>query len=475
MPFGVSLPLERATSTPYFFAKPAAAGVGSPSGANAAATGGPVTSSSKSVCRSASLATRDGQTPRRAVALGRRAGGRRNSFSRASSWRASWAVRSGSQPAGISSHPISISSSRSIGTQSSSAGHSDVAARIAVELVVPALFHRSVRKALDTLGRRLSLVSASARHRPSQCATGELTDAQDVGRALGDADAAARIENVEQVRALQTVLERRQDRARMQQPFREAVVLRRTDRDGAPQTASAACSTWPNAYLDCSISSCSRTSPYFTPAAPLEVEHVVDPLQEHGDALEPVGDLARDRRQVDAADLLEVRELRDLEAVEQHLPADAPRAERRRLPVVLLEADVVLPRVDAARLETLEIDLLHFVGRRLEDHLVLVVLEQPVRVLAESPVVRPSRRLDVGDAPGLRVRARGRASRDARCPAPTSRSSGCCSRQPCEAQNAESLRMRSWKVTRVYRPALRVAATGREAPDPTSTSSPDAS
>ena len=46
------------TSTPYFFAKPIAAGVGSPSGLNAADTGGPVTSSSKSVCRSASLATR---------------------------------------------------------------------------------------------------------------------------------------------------------------------------------------------------------------------------------------------------------------------------------------------------------------------------------------------------------------------------------------------------------------------------------
>ena len=58
MPFGVSCRSSAATSTPYFLAKPAAAGVGSPSGLNAADTGGPVTSSSKSVCRSASLATR---------------------------------------------------------------------------------------------------------------------------------------------------------------------------------------------------------------------------------------------------------------------------------------------------------------------------------------------------------------------------------------------------------------------------------
>ena len=39
----------------------------------------------------------------------------------------------------------------------------------------------------------------------------ELPHAQDVGRALGDADAVARVEDVEQVRALQPVLERRPD------------------------------------------------------------------------------------------------------------------------------------------------------------------------------------------------------------------------------------------------------------------------
>ena len=89
------------------------------------------------------------------------------------------------------------------------------------------------------------------------------------------------------------------------------------------------------------------------------------------------------------------------EAVEHHLPADAPGAERRRLPVVLLEAHVVLPRVDAAGLERVEVDLLDVVGRRLEDHLELVVLEQAVRVLAEAAVVGPARRLHVGDLPVL--------------------------------------------------------------------------
>jgi hypothetical protein len=84
------------------------------------------------------------------------------------------------------------------------------------------------------------------------------------------------------------------------------------------------------------------------------------------------------------------------------MPADAPRAQRRRLPVVLLEADVVLPRVDAARFQAVEIELLDLVGRGFQDHLVLVVLEEAIRILPEAAVVRSPRRLHVGDAPGLR-------------------------------------------------------------------------
>ena len=50
-------------------------------------------------------------------------------------------------------------------------------------------------------------------------------------------------------------------------------------------------------------------------------------------------------------DLLEVGELRDLHAVAPALPAEPPGAERRALPVVLDEADVVQLRVDADRVE----------------------------------------------------------------------------------------------------------------------------
>ena len=59
-------------------------------------------------------------------------------------------------------------------------------------------------------------------------------------------------------------------------------------------------------------------------------------------------------------------------------------------------------RVDAAGLEAIEIQLLHFVGRGLQDDLILMVLEQTVRVLTEAAVVGPPRGLHVGDAPRLR-------------------------------------------------------------------------
>ena len=52
----------------------------------------------------------------------------------------------------------------------------------------------------------------------------QLPYAQDVGRAFGHADAAARVEHVEQVRALQALIERRQHEAGIDQHFGEIVV-----------------------------------------------------------------------------------------------------------------------------------------------------------------------------------------------------------------------------------------------------------
>jgi hypothetical protein len=85
----------------------------------------------------------------------------------------------------------------------------------------------------------------------------------------------------------------------------------------------------------------------------------------HGEALEAVGELARDGAAVVAADLLEVGELRHLHAVAPHLPAQAPGAEGGALPVVLDEADVVeaVSMPMASRLP--EVEVLEVRGRGL--------------------------------------------------------------------------------------------------------------
>ena len=280
-----------------------------PSASNAADTGGPVTSSSRSVCRSAMLRDAHGQAPRRAEGLDRRVrrAAARSSAARRASRRAAASAPAASWPA-VSSTPISSSSSRSIRRR------------------------RSTRRRLGV--GRLD-VGLRDRHR-------QLPDAQDVGRALGDADAAARVEHVEQVRALQAVLERRQTRPDSQQRLRRTRSTGRTGRGGTRANSAGRHVDLAERVLRLLDFVASRTSRYFTPGAHSRSKTLSTSCSTIANALEPVGQLGRDRREVDAAGLLEVGELRDLHAVEQHLPADAPRAERRRLPVVLLEADVVL-------------------------------------------------------------------------------------------------------------------------------------
>ncbi len=105
----------------------------------------------------------------------------------------------------------------------------------------------------------------------------------------------------------------------------------------------------------------------------------------------------------EAADFLEVGELGHLHPVEPHLPAETPRAQRRRFPVVLDEADVVLAKVDPECFQRAQVQVLDIVGRRFEHDLVLVVMLQPVRVLAVAAVLRSPRGLHVGRLPRLRA------------------------------------------------------------------------
>ena len=95
---------------------------------------------------------------------------------------------------------------------------------------------------------------------------------------------------------------------------------------------------------------------------PLDVVHAVGHLQERRQPLQTVRQLGRNQIQVHPTTLLEVSELRDLETIQHHLPAHAPRAQCRRLPVVLFKFNIVLAQIDPDRLQAFQIQIDHILG-----------------------------------------------------------------------------------------------------------------
>src|SRR5271170_8013505 len=61
---------------------------------------------------------------------------------------------------------------------------------------------------------------------------------------------------------------------------------------------------------------------------PGDVVNAINILEESRDAFQTVGQLSGNGIEIDAAALLEVGELGDLQAIEHHLPTDAPCAQR---------------------------------------------------------------------------------------------------------------------------------------------------
>ena len=119
---------------------------------------------------------------------------------------------------------------------------------------------------------------------------------------------------------------------------------------------------------------------------PCDVIDVLHALDIHRKAFKAIGDLNRDGLDVVTADLLEICELRDLHAVQPDLPAEPPRTEGRRLPVILNKANVMFRGTDAEPGKTLEIELLDVVRRRLHDNLELMMLIEPVRIVPIAAV-----------------------------------------------------------------------------------------
>ena len=91
----------------------------------------------------------------------------------------------------------------------------------------------------------------------------------------------------------------------------------------------------------------------FRIACPRDVINAVHILKESRNSLQPVSQFGGDGKQIHAPTLLEISKLCDLQTIEHHLPANPPRAQRRRFPVVLFELDVMLPQMNAHRAQRL--------------------------------------------------------------------------------------------------------------------------
>src|SRR4051794_9292242 len=76
--------------------------------------------------------------------------------------------------------------------------------------------------------------------------------------------------------------------------------------------------------------------------SPDDVINRVHVLQKRCDAFQAIGKLRADGIEIEAAALLEVGELSNLQSVEHDLPPYAPRAAGGPLPVVFFELEVVL-------------------------------------------------------------------------------------------------------------------------------------
>ncbi|KPW22529.1 Uncharacterized protein ALO83_04865 [Pseudomonas cannabina pv. alisalensis] len=137
--------------------------------------------------------------------------------------------------------------------------------------------------------------------------------------------------------------------------------------------------------------------------SPDQIVDRVHALLVHRQTLEAVSDFAGDRVALQAADLLEVGELRDFHAVEPDFPAQPPGAQSRRFPVVFDKTHVMHQRIEADVFERAQVQFLEVVRVRLENHLKLVVMLQAVRILAVTAVSRATAWLYVSGIPGFRA------------------------------------------------------------------------
>src|SRR5205807_6907612 len=112
----------------------------------------------------------------------------------------------------------------------------------------------------------------------------------------------------------------------------------------------------------------------------VEIEYAVHALHVHRQALKPVCQLTGDRGAFKSCDLLEIGELRYFHAVAPAFPAQSPRAQRWRFPVVLHEANIVQLGIYSDRIKRAQIEILQVERGGLENNLKLIIVLEPVWV-----------------------------------------------------------------------------------------------
>ncbi len=127
----------------------------------------------------------------------------------------------------------------------------------------------------------------------------EIAHAGEVVRALGNADGAARVEQVESVRATQHVVVRRYHQPVCQSVLRlgleQVVHLPEAPHVGDLEIVDAVLDLRPPQQVTVGA-----------PSIPVDLPHLTHALEIHDDALQAIGDLDADRVQREAACLLEV-------------------------------------------------------------------------------------------------------------------------------------------------------------------------
>ena len=224
---------------------------------------------------------------------------------------------------------------------------------------------------------------------------GQGADPADIGGAFRDGDGAAGIQQIERVRALHALVIGRP----RQSHFHERaaflfVIIEMLEEHGRVAAVEVVLRLLHFVLVvDVAVSNA------FIPS---EIVDAVHALQIHGDAFEAVGDFHGSRRKIQAAHLLEIRELAHFHAVEPDFPAEAPGAQSGRFPVILHKTDVVFCGVDAEGAKAAKVEILGVFRVGLHNDLELEVPLQTVGVLAVASVLGTAAGFHICNTPRFR-------------------------------------------------------------------------